>query len=105
MLALPALLLFSATGVAQATPAAWIVALVPLALALLFRLTVSGDGEMQPALRDALAVRLPLETPSLALRRLAAGCHLALRQALAILEGEGGMLWLLVLLVIFWLVR
>lgn len=104
-LALPALLLLSPAGVLQAAPLTWLVILVPIASAVALRMVLSQEPDVQPALRASLAVRLPLGPAASALRRLAAVAHAGLRQALVVLEGEGGLLWLLLLLVIFWLAR
>jgi hypothetical protein len=39
------------------------------------------------------------------LRQLAGGAGMVLREAAHILEGEGGLLWLLLLVVVFWLAQ
>lgn len=63
----------------------------------------------KPDVREAVSggfhISLSWPAGNRVLRSIGAGTNLFIREAAAILEGEGGMLWLLVLVVILWLAR
>jgi hypothetical protein len=61
--------------------------------------------EAQQAIKGAFHVRLPLDTGKQLLGSFLTASGTVVRDAAAILEGEGGMLWVLLLVVIFWLAR
>jgi hypothetical protein len=101
-LLLPAMTLVSASGL-EAHLVVWLALLAPLlaAVALLRYVPQLRDG--QRALRQVVGLELPLGHLFQNVGRLLAVAGYGLRQATTILEGEGGMLWLLLLLVVFWL--
>jgi hypothetical protein len=66
---------------------------------------VYKNPEVREAIGKAVQVSLPHYQGSRVLRSITSGAGLLVREAAAILEGEGGMLWLLVLVVILWLAR
>ena len=102
-LLLPALGLLSLRGLDQTSPVVWL-ALVTAAIAGFVLSRFVGEvREARAALRQAFTVNLPLETVAMTLRRLGQGIKVAVGEAVLILEGEGGLLWLLVLVVVFWL--
>ena len=61
--------------------------------------------EIRQDLRWTSRASLPLESIRRFLSNFATGASHFFREAAAILEGEGGMLWLLVLVVVLWLAR
>jgi hypothetical protein len=65
----------------------------------------SRNPEIRNVLRGAFRIPVPLGSGQRIVRSIADGANLLMRETASILEGEGGMLWLLVLAVILWLVR
>ncbi len=61
--------------------------------------------EARPGLRRAIRLNFPTESLRKLLTSKTNALGNALREALSILEGEGGLLWLLVLVIIFWLAQ
>jgi hypothetical protein len=86
----------------------WLALLLPLALGLLMNRFV---GENEAIAREAAAVwstgvaRLPIQPVLTASKRALTALSRAIREAGRLLEGEGGMLWLLLWIVLFWLAR
>jgi len=60
-------------------------------------------GKIQTSLNSTERIRLPQEEIYLALITISRKIRVIIRDAAAIFEGEGGMLWLLVLVLIVWL--
>jgi hypothetical protein len=61
--------------------------------------------DVRAALKGAFHINLPVQTLKRILGSVTAGANVVIRETAAILEGEGGMLWLLLLVVIFWVAR
>ncbi len=61
--------------------------------------------EVRGAIKGAFNVRLPVDTSKQVLGSFLTAAGTVVRDAAAILEGEGGMLWVLLMVVIFWLAR
>ena len=102
----PVIGLPAVAGLAGASIVAWPAVLLPIvAGAALIRYTDEAH-QLQQLLRAALSVEIPAAGEAGVVVR-AGGRSLAqaLRQAVALVEGEGGLLWLLLLLVIVWLAR
>jgi hypothetical protein len=106
-LSLPALGLFAlplSTDVIGAV-LSWILIL----LSTLGAIAMSWYALKKPDVREAVSggfhISLSWPAGTRVLRSIAVGANLFIREAAAILEGEGGMLWLLVLVVILWLAR
>jgi hypothetical protein len=107
-LLLPGLGLFTLQGLADAGLLTWLAVLLPAAAgAALARVTGEPGPAWPPArlLRQAFALRLPLRPLTRIVRQGVGALGTALRAAILMLEGEGGMMWLLVLLVLVWLAR
>jgi hypothetical protein len=104
-LMLPLLGLISWQQMEEIAPLVWgAIALQIVGALALFRFA-SEAGELQQALRQAVAVRLE-KWPDLApLRAAGRQAGNALREATMLLEGEGGLLWIVLFLVIVWLAR
>ena len=104
---LPGLLLFA--GPAARTTAAMgiVLAVLPPAIGILtaLRLDDARQARSEAALNAATARLHALDGPGRAGRRALESVGRALREAALLLEGEGGLLWLLFLLVIFGLAR
>jgi hypothetical protein len=104
-LLLPAITLItpSRLAFAEARFVTWLAILAPVAAgAVLLRyLPLLREGQL--ALRQVVDLDLPLGWLYENVGRTLAAAGAALREAAAILEGEGGMLWLILLLVILWL--
>jgi hypothetical protein len=104
-LLLPAITLITPSRLAFAEVrfVTWLAILAPVAAgAVLLRyLPLLREGQL--ALRQVVDLDLPLGWLYETVGRALAAAGSALREAAAILEGEGGMLWLVVLLVILWL--
>jgi len=56
-------------------------------------------------LKDAFRLNLPRDQVQKLFKQLVAGITLVVREAVTILEGEGGMLWVVVLVIVMWLAR
>ncbi len=93
--------LLSFSGLGGAPLLIWLAVLVSLAGGgLLFY--YGGEAVVyREALRRAFTVELPLDTPRQWLRDGGGWLETAVRDAAAILEGDGGLLWLLALLIAF----
>lgn len=104
-LLLPVLGLWTVHGLGTAGIAAWLGVLIPAGGGLAMTFFLGSVREAQATLREALRVpALPRPVwPWLQNAAQAAGS--AVRQAAALLEGEGGLLWLLLLLILFWLAQ
>ena len=102
---LPVLGLWTVHGLGTAGIAAWLGVLIPAGGGLAMTFFLGSVREAQATLREALRVpALPRPVwPWLQNAAQAAGS--AVRQAAALLEGEGGLLWLLLLLILFWLAQ
>lgn len=102
---LPLLGLISWQQMDEVAPLVWgAIALQIVGALALFRFA-SEAGELQQVLRQAVAVRLE-KWPDLApLRAAGRQAGNALREATLLLEGEGGLLWIVLFLVIVWLAR
>jgi hypothetical protein len=61
--------------------------------------------DVRAALKGAFHINLPVQVVKRIFGSVPAGANEVIRETAAILEGEGGMLWLLLLVVIFWLAR
>jgi CDP-diglyceride synthetase len=61
--------------------------------------------DVRAALKGAFHINLPVQEVKRIFGSVPAGANEVIRETAAILEGEGGMLWLLLLVVIFWLAR
>jgi hypothetical protein len=104
-LMLPIIGLISWQEIGAVAPLAWgAIALQIVGALALFRFA-SEAGELQHILQEALAVRLEKRPDLAPLRRAGRYAGNALREATAILEGEGGLLWIVLFLVIVWLAR
>jgi hypothetical protein len=82
----------------------WIAIAAPLAAGLLLGRFAPDPETLNSLLRESVAVRLPVERIAPRLRGYGHAVGEAVADALAILEGEYGLLWLLaLLLLLFWL--
>ena len=102
-LLLAAVGLLSLSGLGQTGPITWLALGAAAAAGFALSRFIGEVREARAALRQAFTVNLPLETFVVTLRRLGQGIKAVLGEAVLILEGEGGLLWLLVLVVVFWL--
>jgi hypothetical protein len=102
---LPALGLFSVV-LGQASVATWLAILLPALLAVFFAWRLREITELRQMLREAFTMpALPTAPPWSGARRVFSAAWTAAREALVILEGEGGLLWLLLFVVILYLVQ
>ncbi|MFN2189166.1 MAG: hypothetical protein ACK2T3_10405, partial [Candidatus Promineifilaceae bacterium] len=85
--------------------AGWMLILMSIAVGIVLGWYVYKNPEVREAIGKAVQVSLPHYQGSRVLRSITSSAGLLVREAAAILEGEGGMLWLLVLVVILWLAR
>jgi hypothetical protein len=100
-LLLPTLGLFSWTSLSQSSPLSWVAILAPVALAGIIVWRVEEKSELRQTLREAFAMPTLLASSRLPGARAAAtAVAVAARDAVALLEGEGGLLWLLLFVVI-----
>ncbi len=104
-LVLPALGLFSLPAWGEAPLAAWLAILLPAAAAAALAWRLEESAELRQTLREAMSAPLPRRAAWLDVRSHLAAFASAARHALTLLEGEGGLLWLLVFVVIIYLVR
>jgi hypothetical protein len=104
-LMLPAIGLVSWQQIGAVAPLVWgAIALQIVGALALFRFA-SEAGELRQALQQAVAVRLERRPDLAPLRQAARQAGNALREATTLLEGEGGLLWIVLFLVIVWLAR
>jgi len=103
---LPVFGLPAVAGLTEAPIFSWLVALLPIAAGALLTRYTEQANQVRRLLRAALAPEISAAGEIRAVAR-AVGRSLAqaLRQAAAVVEGETGFLWLLLLLVIVWLAR
>ena len=104
-LLLPALGLLTFSDLAGASIIAWFAVLLPAGAAMLLVYYLEETDAARQTVREALS--LPFDSgPYLrSLYNAVRAVPLALREAIAILEGERGLLWLLLFLLLIWLVR
>jgi hypothetical protein len=100
----PALALLSIARLTDTPVLAWIAILLPIIAGSLLAYFVGDLSQLRPALREAFSIKIPALQNARA-HRFAPRLGQALREAASILEGEGGLLWLLLFLVILWLAR
>ena len=62
-------------------------------------------SDVQALVRDSIMIDLPFESIKRAIWMILSSLERFFREGAAILEGEGGMLWIFVLLIILWLAR
>lgn len=104
-LLLPALGLFAFAGLGDASLVAWLALLLPVAAAALLVYFLEQTDAVREMVREALSI--PVDTRRFLAPVVEAGraLPLALREALAILEGEYGLMWLFLILLLIWFVR
>lgn len=104
-LLLVALSLISRDGVplAEVRLVTWLALLAPVVASAALLHYQPQLREVQVALRQIMGLDLPLAGLYDNVGRALSVAGSGLREAAAILEGEGGMLWLILLLVLFWL--
>lgn len=83
----------------------WILILVSTAGAIAISWYTLKVPDVRETLKGALHVKVPMQMVKRIIRSVTAALSIVVRETAAILEGEGGMLWLLLLVVIFWLAR
>jgi hypothetical protein len=104
-LLLPALGLISWQAVTLVVPLAWAaIALQIVGALLLFRYAAEAE-DLEQALQQALAPTARVTPAADTLRRGSQSLGRAMRDAAAILEGGGGLLWVLFFLLLIWLAR
>jgi hypothetical protein len=101
---LPALALVKGSGLplAEVRFITWLALLAPVVGGVILLRHLPFLRETQLAFRQVVGLDLPLARLYQNVGRLLAAAGSALREAAAILEGEGGMVWLLLLLLLFW---
>jgi hypothetical protein len=106
-LALPSLGLisFSSQLVSGITIVAWVTVVVTFGGSLLLSRFETQVQDAQLSLRRALHLGFVGRRMMQLLAQIGSGLDSFIRETAAILEGEGGMLWLLVFLVVIWLAR
>lgn len=93
-------------GLAEASTVAWFAVLLPIAAGAALIHYTDEANQVQRLLGAALVPKIPAAGEIRAGARAAArSLAQAIRQAAAVVEGESGFLWLLLLLVILWLAR
>lgn len=102
---LPALALFGWGGFGQASWLAWVLAMIPAGAGLALTRFTNQTREAQTLLQQAFKLPVSFRPVWNNLRMVFDGFVIAMREAAAILEGEGGFLWVILLLVILWLAR
>lgn len=103
-LLLPALFLLSAGNLREAPLLAWPAIFLPVAGALALTHFIHDAPALGSALGEALAIHFSIRRPLRGAQRLASKVGGAVKEAAMILEGAGGLVWILVFLVILWLV-
>lgn len=102
----PVIGLPSVAGLAGASIVAWPAVLLPIVAGVALIRYAEKAHHVQQLLRAALSVEAPAAGEAGALVRAGSrSLAQAMRQAIALVEGESGFLWLLLLLVIVWLAR
>lgn len=104
-LTLPALALFGWGGFGQASWLAWGLAVIPAGAGLALTRFTNQTREAQTLLQQAFKLPFSFRPVWVNLKMVFDGFVIAMREAAAILEGEGGFLWVILLLVIVWLAR
>lgn len=94
---------FSLDGTREAM--SWILIFVTILGAAATSWYMLKAPDVRAALKGAIHIHLPVQTAKRIVGSVAGGANAVIRETAAILEGEGGMLWLLLLVVIFWLAR
>lgn len=101
----PALGLFSIASLSLAAPISWLAILFPIVIVAALAWQLDETTELREMLQKAFALPTSVRPAWNSLGRALASLSRAIREALTILEGEGGLLWLLVFVVILYLVR
>lgn len=104
-LTLPALALFSWGGFDQPSWLAWGLTLIPAGVGFTLSRFASQTREAQMLLQQAFKLPISFRPVGNNLKMVFDGFVIAMRESAAILEGEGGLLWVILLLVILWLAR
>ena len=104
-LLLPAAALLTTQGLAAAGWLSWLLALLPLGAGVFLSRHAGSALEIAQLVRQSLQLRLPWRAVYAGGRAVVESIGAALREAAGILESEGGMLWLLLFLILFWLAR
>ncbi|MDT8305517.1 MAG: hypothetical protein RRC07_06240 [Anaerolineae bacterium] len=105
LLLLPALGLLSWQAMGEVAALAWgTIALQLVGALLLFRFATEAE-ELEQALQQALAPKLEIARALAAVQRGGRAIADAVRDAAGILEGGGGLLWVLFFLIVIWLAR
>lgn len=100
-LLLPALGLFAWVSLGQTSLLSWLAILAPTALAGILAWRLEERSELQQTLHEAFAMpALPGSSRLSVARDAVTALVVAAREAVALLEGEGGLLWLLLFVVI-----
>jgi hypothetical protein len=86
-------------------PITWLAVLLPVAAGLALPRFLGEVGEVRAALRRAFSFTRPWGGLNDSLGQVIRGMGVVIREAASILEGEGGLLWLLALTIIFLLTR
>ena len=102
-LLLPTLALFSVAALSGVAPVVWPAILLPIAVAVLVAWRVEEVAELRQTIHEAFAIPLSPAPIWSGVRLAASALSTSTREALAILEGEGGLLWLFVFVVIVYL--
>lgn len=104
-LLIPATGLISWQAMGEVTALAWgAIALQLVGALLLFRYATEAE-ELEQALQQALAPKMELGPAVATLQKSARVAGEAVRDAAGILEGSGGLLWVLFFLIVIWLAR
>lgn len=101
----PALGLLSIAALTLAASLSWAAILLPATVSLVLAWRLDETNELRQMLQEAFSLPFSARPAWASLRRATGALSVATREALAILEGEGGLLWLLVFVVILTLVR
>lgn len=104
-LLLPALGLLSLRGLSRAGLLSWLLVLLPPLAGWGLTHFLTEVRQARAALHQAFALDFPLDRIRDWLSQATAGLGTAVREATLILEGDGGLLWLLALLLVFLLAR
>ena len=104
-LLLPALGLLGISGLGNASIVAWLAILLPIESAVLLVYYLDETDTARQMVRDALSLPFDLRPFLRPVKSAARTLALSLHQAVALLEGERGLLWLLLILLFIWLVR
>ena len=102
---LPALALFRWGGFGEASWLAFGLTLIPAGVGFALTRFASQTREAQMLLQQAFKLPISFRPVWDNLKMVFDGFVIAMRESAAILEGEGGLLWVILLLVILWLAR